>query len=49
MQRPSITQAIIDANYPETVEIISENCLDGVGIPYYNEPEPESDVERERR
>lgn len=48
MQRPSITQAIIEMEY-QTVEVISENCLDGEGIPYYNQPEAESDVEMERR
>jgi hypothetical protein len=53
MIRPAITQAIID----NSVEVITENTLDGVGIPYYNEPDGvycndadgEDELERARR
>jgi hypothetical protein len=56
MKRPSITQESINRNYPE-VEVITEETLDGKGIPYYDVPdgavtvrgEEEDDLEMARR
>jgi hypothetical protein len=48
MIRPTITQQIIDKRCKD-VEVITEDTLDGVGIPYYNELEEEDEMERARR
>ena len=54
MKRPQLTQEIIDKHYPE---LITEETLDGEGLPYYNEPagvyrgsdETEDELEMARR